>query len=449
MSWKPEYILLIILSTFVSYFVAIFMEKEKEKKKRKKYLYLSLFFNLGLLFLFKYYNFFNSSFKCLFTQFNINYNIPNFNLLLPMGISFYTFQTLSYTIDVYRGDIRAEKHFGILSLYISFFPQLVAGPIERSDRLLPQFFEKHDFDYRKAITGLKRMGWGFFKKVVVADRLSILVNTVYNTPTKYNGISLLTATIFFTFQIYCDFSGYSDIAIGSAEIMGFKLMENFKAPYFSKSISEFWKRWHISLSSWFKDYLYIPMGGNRVPLPRHFFNLFFTFLVSGLWHGANWTFIAWGTLHGIYLILGILLKPIKTKLIKLTRINKLPTIHKLIQISITFSLISIAWIFFRANTISDAFYIISNLFKDITYWTSLSYIKSNIFNLGLDKIEFLISIISIFIILLHSYFNVRSDVNTKLSSKPLVVRWAVYYVLLFFILIFGKFSNCEFIYFQF
>lgn len=296
MAWKPEYILLIILTTCVDYTLCILMGREKEKRKRKKYLYISLFVNLGLLFLFKYFNFFNGTLRDIFINFNIAYNVPDFSLLLPMGISFYTFQTMSYTIDVYKGRREPEKHLGIFALYISFFPQLVAGPIERSEKLLPQFREKHTFNYERVTDGLKRMLWGFFKKMVIADRLSILVKYVYGS-NLYNleGFPLLLGTLFFAFQIYCDFSGYSDIAIGAAKVMGFDLMENFNRPYFSKSISEFWKRWHISLSTWFKDYVYIPMGGNRVKVPRHYFNLFFTFLVSGLWHGTDWTFVAWVT----------------------------------------------------------------------------------------------------------------------------------------------------------
>lgn len=449
MVWNPKYIVLIILSTFIDYFCSICMGKCKEKSHRKKYLYISLFSNLGLLFLFKYFNFLNGSLRTVFTHFNLNYCVPNFKLLLPMGISFYTFQTLSYTIDVYRGNIKPEKHFGIFALYVSFFPQLVAGPIERSERLLPQFNEKHTFNYRRVTDGLKRMAWGFFKKVVIADRLAILVNTVYNNPTNYKGISLVVATIFFAFQIFCDFSGYSDIAIGSAQVMGFELMENFNRPYFSKSISEFWKRWHISLSTWFRDYLYIPLGGNRVKVSRHYFNLFFTFLVSGLWHGANWTFVTWGALHGVYLILGILFKPIKEMIAKVTRIDKVPFLHKMIKIFITFNLVVFAWIFFRANNMHDAIYIVNNLFVDITNWTNIQYVKSSILNLGLNNFEFIIAILSLIVMELIHTIQRSGSVIKSLQKRNLVLRWAVYYGILFFIVVFGVFSNSEFIYFQF
>ncbi|HOJ12159.1 MAG TPA: MBOAT family O-acyltransferase, partial [Clostridiales bacterium] len=311
MAWRPEYIILIMISTFVSYFTGIKIGQANNKSTKKKYLNLSLLINLGLLIVFKYFNFFNDSLRTLFTQLNLPYNVPGFNLLLPMGISFYTFQTLSYSIDVYRGTMKPETHFGIFALYVSFFPQLVARPIERADRLLPQFYNKNKFDYDRVTSGLKIMAWGFFKKVVVADRLGIAVSAIYNNPVKHNSIQFIIATLFFTFQIFCDFSGYSDIAIGSARIMGFELMENFKRPYFSKSVAEFWRRWHISLSSWFKDYLYIPLGGNRVSKARNYFNLFITFLASGLWHGANWTFVVWGALHGAYIVLGRMLAPVR------------------------------------------------------------------------------------------------------------------------------------------
>ena len=288
---------------------------------KRKWLYLSLLTNLGILFGFKYFNFINDNLQQLFDQINVFYNVPAFDVLLPVGISFYTFQTLSYTIDVYNGKTKAQKHLGVFAVFVSFFPQLVAGPIERSHRLLPQFFIKHEFNYDRVRHGLQQMIWGFFKKVVIADRLAIVVDGVYNNLDDYSGLALIVATIFFTFQIYCDFSGYSDIAIGSARVMGFELMDNFKRPYFSKSISEFWKRWHISLSTWFRDYLYIPLGGNKVVKWRWYYNLFITFLVSGFWHGANWTFIAWGALHGIYLITAIILKNPKQQILEFLNIK--------------------------------------------------------------------------------------------------------------------------------
>lgn len=449
MAWRPEYIILIVLSTCIDYFSSIMMGKESDKKKRKKYLCISLVSNLGLLFIFKYFNFFNESLKEIFYYFNIEHNIPDFSLLLPMGISFYTFQTLSYTIDVYRGRREPEKHFGIFALYVTFFPQLVAGPIERSERLLPQFYEKHDFDYKRVTDGLKRIAWGMFKKVVIADRLAIAVDTVYNKPTEFQGLAFIIATIFFAFQIFCDFSAYSDMAIGSAEVMGFRLMENFKRPYFSKSISEFWKRWHISLSTWFRDYLYIPMGGNRASVPRHYFNLFFTFLVSGLWHGANWTFIMWGALHGFYLIMGIVLKPIKEKIVRIIRLDRVPFLHKSIQMIITFGLVVFAWIFFRANSIADAVYIVKHLSYGLGNIKVSGYIKDTLLSLGLDEKGIRIAFCSIIIMEFVHIIQCRGSIRERLSLKPIWFRWVCYYLLVIFVFLYGVFGGTEFIYFQF
>jgi alginate O-acetyltransferase complex protein AlgI len=362
MCWKAEYIILIVFSTIIDYYAGIMMEKSETIFRRRKFLLLSLLSNLGLLFTFKYFNFFNSSIQSLLNSINIFYDSPTFNLLLPVGISFYTFQTLSYSIDVYRGERKAEHHLGYFALYVSFFPQLVAGPIERSTRLLPQFFEKKEFDSQRVSDGLKLMLWGFFKKVVIADRLAILVNQVYNNAESYEGFPLLLATYFFAFQIYCDFSGYSDIAIGAAQVMGFKLMDNFNRPYYAKSISEFWKRWHISLSTWFRDYLYIPLGGNRVVKWRWYTNLFLTFLISGLWHGANWTFVIWGSIHGFYLMFAIWTKDIVKKIYGFLGLDKGTKRRKIIDVFITFHLVLFAWVFFRANSFNDAIYILTNMF---------------------------------------------------------------------------------------
>ena len=449
MCWKVEYIILIIISTLIDYFVAKKMSSLKIKTKRKKWLNLSLISNLGILFGFKYFNFVNENIQVFFDQFNIFYNVPSFDLLLPVGISFYTFQTLSYTIDVYNNKTSCANHLGIFAVYVSFFPQLVAGPIERSNRLLPQFFKKQIFSFNRVKAGLQQMLWGFFKKVVIADRLAIIVDGVYNNPNDYSGFALIIATVFFAFQIYCDFSGYSDIAIGSAKIMGYELMDNFKRPYFSKSISEFWKRWHISLSSWFKDYVYIPLGGNRVLKWRWYYNLFITFLVSGLWHGANWTFVVWGALHGLYLILAIFFAQQKNYLINLFNIRN-SYFHKLYQVSSTFFLVVFAWIFFRANNLSDAIYIISNIFSSIGEYTDIRNIKVQMRGIGVGLNDILISITLIFIMELYNVYERDDNVWDKLEQKPQWVRWAFYYLLLFGILFLAPYSNVNnFIYFQF
>jgi alginate O-acetyltransferase complex protein AlgI len=384
MCWKMEYILLIVISTLIDYFAALQMGKTNRKKERKKYLILSICSNLGMLFLFKYLNFFNESLRFLFNNFNIFYDSSTFNLLLPVGISFYTFQTLSYTIDVYNGKKEPEKNLGIFALYVSFFPQLVAGPIERATHLLPKLHEQFDFDYKRVTSGVKLMLWGFFKKCVIADRLGFIVNQAYNNP-ESPSVSLVFATYFFAYQIYCDFSGYSDIAIGASRIFGYDLMVNFNRPYFSKSIKEFWKRWHISLSTWFKDYVYIPLGGNRTVKQRWWFNLFITFVISGLWHGANWTFILWGSIHGFYLLSSIWIKKWQKPLIKKIKLSLAPLIYKYLQVISTFHLVLFAWIFFRANTVSDAFFIIKKIAVEVTTWNFVV----------LYKTEFLYSILFI------------------------------------------------------
>jgi len=449
MCWKVEYIVLIIASTLIDYYVGKKMAALKEKAKRKKWLLISLFSNLGILFGFKYFNFVNANVQALFDNFNIFYGVSAFDVLLPVGISFYTFQTLSYTIDVYNGKTPAQNHLGIFAVYVSFFPQLVAGPIERSKHLLPQFYVEHKFSYDRVKYGLQQMLWGFFKKVVIADRLAIVVDGVYNNVDNYSGVSLLIATIFFTFQIYCDFSGYSDIAIGSARVMGFELMDNFKRPYFSKSISEFWQRWHISLSTWFRDYLYIPLGGNRVVKWRWYYNLFITFLVSGLWHGANWTFIVWGALHGTYLIMAIAL--VKPKEYILNMLNlKGGFIHKIYRVTFTFALVVFAWIFFRANNISDAFYVINNMFSDIGDYTDFEKMKLSLRGLGVGVNDILISVGLIAFMELYNLCERGGDVWMKLEQKPIWLRWSVYYILLFGILFLAPYSRVSnFIYFQF
>lgn len=448
MCWKPEYILLIILSTLIDYYAGVQMSKEVSRPKRRKFLLLSLVTNLGLLFSFKYANFFNESVRSAFQSVNILYDVPTFHLLLPVGISFYTFQTLSYSIDVYRGERQAEKHFGIFALYVAFFPQLVAGPIERSCRLLPQFYQQHDFDMQRVSGGLQLMLWGFFKKLVIADRLALFVDAVYNHPGNYHGLPILMATYFFAFQIYCDFSGYSDIAIGASQVMGFSLMENFQRPYFSKSIGEFWKRWHISLSSWFRDYLYIPLGGNRLTKWRWYFNLFTVFLISGLWHGANWTFVVWGMIHGFYLIFSILTRRIRSTLSNALAIGEAPFIQKSAQVFLTFHLVVFSWIFFRANTLSDAFLLLHNLCDLPTIVRQILTIAP-FEGIALDQYEILIALVSIGCMEGLHVVQRRWRIRRILSTTPLWLRWGLYYAVIFTIIIFGIFEKNEFIYFQF
>jgi alginate O-acetyltransferase complex protein AlgI len=441
MCWNYKYVVLIFITTSVNYICGIGIGHFKRKDLKVIFLTAGLVVSFGILFFYKYFNFFGDSLNSLFEQFNIFYNVPAYNVLLPVGISFFTFQTLSYTIDVYKGKQPVEYHFGLFALYVSFFPQLVAGPIERSTNLLPQFKKENQLKYENVRDGIAQMLWGFFKKVVIADRLSEYVNLVYNNPGDYQGPHFLLATLFFSFQIYCDFSGYSDIAIGTAKIMGYKLMVNFRRPYFALNIREFWQRWHISLSTWFRDYLYISMGGNRVASKwRHYFNIFFTFLVSGLWHGANWTFIVWGALHGFYQISAIWMKNIREKINETIGLSQRPALHNVIQQIITFGLAYFAWIFFRANTLGDALLIIGKM-------PNLNY------NMPLNLFEFSVDFyISIFLILLLVFVEILEEkysLYTRLRTMPKVYKWAMVTAITLVLLIFGEWEASDFLYFQF
>ncbi|MDR5586996.1 MBOAT family O-acyltransferase [Clostridium aquiflavi] len=457
MCWNPKYAILIGLSTIVTYLSGILIERtnntvkdvKKAKDIKKLWIILSFVINLGILFLFKYYNFFTNIIVRLGTTIDFIIKFPNFDVLLPVGISFYTFQALSYTVDVYRGDIKAEKNLGKYALFVSFFPQLVAGPIEKSKKLLPQFNEVYEFDYYRVKNGLIKMLWGFFKKIFIADRLAILVNTVYNAPNEYFGFQFIIATLFFTFEIYCDFSSYSDIAIGSAQVMGFELSENFKQPYLAKSIKDFWKRWHITLSSWFRDYLYIPLGGNRKGKFRTYLNIMSVFLASGLWHGASLNFVIWGTLHGIYQVIGDIIKPIKNKIIHKYNIRTDIFSFKLSQILITFILVNFAWIFFRANSFSDIKIILNNLFVYNPWVLS----DQSLYNLGLSSYEFIMAIIGIVIVIFMDNLQEKENLIEIFSTQNFVFRGAMYISVIIIICIFGVYgsgySAQQFIYFQF
>ena len=360
MAFIPAYIAILFVTILIDYVAGMYIEKVAGRK-RTALLCVSIVSTCSVLFAFKYLNFFTSSFVGTASLFG--WHIPHaaVSIILPIGLSFHTFQSLSYVIEVYRGTQRAERNFIVYATYVMFFPQLVASPIERPQNLLHQFREWHAFDYTNVTSGLKRMAWGFFKKLVVADRLALYVNDVYAAPRHYNGLQLTIATFFFAYQIYCDFSGYSDIAIGAAQVLGFRLMENFRTPYYSRSVSEFWSRWHISLSTWFKDYLYIPLGGSRVNVGRHIANLLLTFAISGLWHGANWTYVCWGCLNGLYLVSGWLTKDWRNRFFSLIGLQQNTLVRKAIMQLSTFSLICLAWIVFRAQNLSDAAYVITHL----------------------------------------------------------------------------------------
>lgn len=437
MAFVPVYILILGFTIVIDYFAGIYLEETKGAK-RKWLLIVSLIANIGVLAVFKYYNFFNDNLTTLLYGAGYQNPIPYLSILLPIGLSFHTFQAMSYTIEVYRNHQKAERNFGIYSLYVMFYPQLVAGPIERPQNLLHQFYEKHSFNYARINEGMKLMLWGFFKKLVIADRLAIFVDSAYNYPEQQTGLTLIMATIFFAIQIYCDFSGYSDIAIGTARVMGFKLMTNFNRPYFSRNISEFWKRWHISLSTWFKDYLYISLGGNKVSIPRWYFNLFFVFLVSGFWHGANWTFIIWGAINGFYLVFALLTDKFSTRLVNVTGLNKHKKLLSFFNIIITFLLACFAWIFFRANSVKDAWLIIRKMatFSGPLHYENPSMLIFSFLGIGM---LFLYE-------LKHEYFK---NSFSLLNNQHWLVRNMTYAVLIILILLIGVFDGGQFIYFQF
>lgn len=436
--WDWRFLFLIIFSSFVDYFVGWQLGKAKQVSTRKRLLLGSIISNLGLLMYFKYANFFIDSFVQSFRFFGAEIEPVTLNIILPVGISFYTFQTLSYTIDIYYKKIEPTKNLLAFFSFVAFFPQLVAGPIERAKHLLPQFFVVHKFNYRYVRSGFLLMAFGLFKKMVIADRLGILVNQVYNDPTSYSGGALIVATIAFAFQIYCDFSGYSDIAIGASRTLGFDLMKNFDAPYFAKSITEFWRRWHISLSTWFRDYVYIPLGGSRKGNFRLYLNLFIVFVVSGLWHGAAITFIIWGAIHGVIIVLE---KAFTNMGLKVNRNNYLASTF---FIPFTFIIACFAWIFFRANSFSDAMYVSKNIF-DLTESTSF-------FMLGLPVHEFLVGLLAILLLLLFDAIHRKYNAIKILDKFHFVFRQLFYVIIIMCIIIFGIYGEegvSEFIYFQF
>ncbi|MDO4501282.1 MAG: MBOAT family O-acyltransferase [Erysipelotrichaceae bacterium] len=434
MSWNAKYVFLILFTTIISYICALLLEKTDNDKLKKLYIFISLLMSFGVLFVFKYLNFAINIFN-RFTPLNLG----TLNLLLPVGISFYTFQTVSYVIDVYRGKIKAEKHFGIYATFVSFFPQLVAGPIERSTNLLPQIKEEHKFDSDKAYYGIGLMLWGLFKKIVVADNLAIYVDKVYENVGAYSGFALLLVTMMFAIQIYCDFSGYSDMARGSAKLFGVELMENFKSPYFASSIKEFWSRWHISLSTWFKDYLYIPLGGNRVGELRNYFNLVFTFLISGLWHGAGWHYIIWGGMHGVLQVVEKILglnKKIENKL--LLNIKRV----------FVFLLVTITWIFFRSNNIYDSVYILKNMLIGIS--SPLNYLKDGFVNLGINNVNTAMLLILYIVPLgVYDYFSLKKDLIKELGKQNNIIKNLVAIIVIIVILFFAHAGQSSFVYFQF
>ena len=431
MCWRMEYVFLILASTLVDYISGIQMEKTREKPEKRFWLFLSLLVNLGLLFSFKYFNFFSEAINITFDRFNIINSIPSLNILLPVGISFYTFQTLSYTIEVYMGKQKAEKHLGYFALYVSFFPQLVAGPIERYSRLAPQLRANHTFSYDNLVRGLRLILYGLFIKMVIADNLSVYVDRIYAAPEDFSSLSILTGLFFYSFQIYSDFFGYSTIAIGTALIMGIKIMDNFRTPYLARNISEFWQRWHISLSTWFRDYVYFPLGGNRAGLSKWIINILIVFTVSGLWHGANWTFIFWGALFGVI----YLLEKLSNYLFRIKPERRVYSPGHLLLAGKTFLLVTFIWVFFRSTSIDQSFQIFSLMINNVGLADSF------------DIAPRIWIFLSLFIVSDLVLYDKRFD--TWVGGKSLVVRWVLYIFLIFSIIVFSGVENFPFIYFQF
>jgi D-alanyl-lipoteichoic acid acyltransferase DltB (MBOAT superfamily) len=426
MSWQYRYVFVLLLSTVATYYAALRMQRAGENYQRRMFLWLSFTVNFGLLFFFKYFNFFNESFRSLFEWLHMAYMIPHLDVLLPVGISFFTFQAVAYTLDVYHHKIEAESHLGHFSLYLAFFPKLLAGP-------------KHDIDLKRMLSGVRLFFWGLFKKVVIADRLAVYVDLVFGNAQDYWGRTLLLATYFFTLQIYCDFSAYTDMARGCGRILGLELMENFRFPCFARSISGFWRRWHISLTSWFRDYLYIPLGGNRVSPRRWRVNILLVFLLSALWHGANWTFVMWGALHGFFYLIGKATKSFRESVVEAFGIKGVLLI--VLQTVVTFHLTALAWIFFRANSLSDAYYIVAHLFQGISsplYWGPSQF--STVLTAFLTMLFILAEAVY--------YYHPEEARSFRIKRIPFPVKGFAYCIILLTISLCGVSQN-DFIYFHF
>lgn len=434
--WDWRFLSLIIFSTLVDYTVGRYLGKSSHPRNRKLLLITSVLVNIGFLGFFKYFNFFLDNFVQAFSFFGYEINASGLNIVLPVGISFYTFQTLSYSIDVYRRKMEPTKDLVAFAAFVSFFPQLVAGPIERATQLLPQFSRERNFDNSKAIDGLRQILWGLFKKIVIADNCAYYVNIIFESSNSYSGSTLVVGAVLFAFQIYGDFSGYSDIAIGTSRLFGFNLMQNFAFPYFSRDIAEFWRRWHISLSTWFRDYVYIPLGGSRVGRPKVIRNIFIIFIISGFWHGANWTFIIWGALNALYFLPLLLLQKNRVNLEVVAYKSILPSLKEMFQILLTFGLTVLAWVFFRAEDLAHAVDYLGGIFS------------ISLFSLPEIHPLFLFVLIVFFLIMEWAGRRQQYALKTFALSKPLVLRWGFYYGLILLMLIYGI-EDQEFIYFQF
>lgn len=438
--WDWRFLFLLIFSTLLDYYTGIKMSESKSIKLKKIWFWLSISVNLGFLGVFKYYNFFAETFTIALNNLGIQVNPSTLNVILPVGISFYTFHGLSYVIDIYKDRIRAERDFIDYAVFVSFFPLLVAGPIERATHLLPQIQKKRYFDYSIAVDGLRQILWGLFKKIVIADQCAVYANLFFNNSTEYSGSTLLLGAVFFSFQIYGDFSGYSDIALGTAKLFGIQLLRNFSYPYFSRDIAEFWRRWHISLSTWFRDYLYIPLGGSKGGLAKKIRNTFIIFIVSGFWHGANWTFIVWGTLNAFYFLPLLLTNNNRVNLEIVAKGKSFPTFKELFQIFITFSLVVFAWIFFRSENLSHAFQIISTIFSSSLF--SIPEFES------MSKALMIVILVILFIVIEWYGREDKFAIEQLGLENSKYLRWSFYFLLISLMFIFTG-EEQQFIYFQF
>jgi D-alanyl-lipoteichoic acid acyltransferase DltB (MBOAT superfamily) len=465
MSFVPVYIFVILAIIGLDYVSGILIENSADGRRRL-FLVIGLVLNILILVFFKYYNFLNENIAFILKWFRVRDQMPFLNIIIPLGLSFQTFQALSYLLEVYRGKQKAEKNFGFFMLYQMMYPRLIAGPIERPQNLLPQFAFGHKFDFSRLAAGLQLIAWGFFKKLVIADRLAQMVNNVYDFPANFEGISLVLATVFYSFQVYLDFSGYTDIALGTAEVMGFKLTANFNRPYLSKSVAEFWQRWHITLSGWLRDYLYLPVAystsrklreekyyGIKVDYLVYIYATLVTFLICGLWHGSSWNFVIWGCLHGVFLIVAVLTSKPKSKLYKKMGVNKKSRAFNTFQILVTFSLVTLAWVFFRATSFGDAIYILRHMFtgipsnvRDIVHHPSMiKYI------VALDSPRnFFITLIILPVYLFIETRQKSWDIRELLKQTPVGKRYFIYYFFILVFIFFGVFESArQFIYFQF
>jgi alginate O-acetyltransferase complex protein AlgI len=444
MAFVPKYLLILVFLIIVDFTAGLLIERAATAGRRKALLIASLAANLGVLAFFKYFNFFTSNLEALAQVIGWNYSIQSLEIILPIGLSFHTFQSMAYVIDVFRRRQTAERDLWRYSLYVLYYPQLVAGPIERASRLLPQLNCDAKFDIDRFSSGMKLIVLGFFKKVVIADRLAIFVDNVYGAPTEATGLSMLLATYFFAVQIYCDFSGYTDIARGVSRVMGIELMTNFDHPYQARSVAEFWTRWHISLSSWFRDYVYIPLGGNRAGQVAWVRNILIVFLLSGLWHGANWTFIIWGLLHGMYVVLGRVTERWRLALGRASGLARWPTAHSALRVAITFHLVAFAWIFFRAKDLRDASYVIGNMFRGWDF--STTYFGLSLFPFQRDVTA--LALLLVAMVLLATLVIFESTARRRGGIEE-VRGAAIWGGVMAVILLFGTYGAKSFIYFQF